>query len=47
MINDEEFGMMASLKGDKIVSVALQEGVGELKTVPPELYKTVEVLFSQ
>lgn len=39
------WGRMAALRGDKIVDVPLDEAVGELKTVPPELYELAEVFF--
>ncbi|MBN2097507.1 MAG: 6-phosphofructokinase [Candidatus Omnitrophica bacterium] len=41
----KKFGQMASLQGDKIVSVPLQKAVGSLKMVPPELYEMAKVFF--
>jgi len=46
MIQDGDFGMMAGLKQNEIVAVPLEEAVGKLKTVPKELYESIEVLFS-
>ncbi|MFH1752608.1 MAG: ATP-dependent 6-phosphofructokinase [Candidatus Omnitrophota bacterium] len=45
MVLAGEFGMMASLKGNKIVAVALSDAVGELKTVDKEFYKLAETFF--
>lgn len=43
MIKEEEFGKMAALRGVDIVSVPLEEAVGERKEVSRELYReTVE-----
>jgi len=40
------FGRMVALRGTKIVDVPLEEAVGSLKTVGPELYETARVFFS-
>lgn len=40
-----EFGHMAAITGNKIVSVPLSEVIGKLKTLPDDLYRTAEVLF--
>lgn len=40
-----KFGQMASLQGNKIESVPLQEAVGTLKTVPQELYDMARIFF--
>ncbi|MBN3038820.1 MAG: 6-phosphofructokinase [Candidatus Omnitrophica bacterium] len=45
MVLDKEFGKMASLCGTEIVSVPLEKAVGEVKTVPPELYEMAKVFF--
>jgi hypothetical protein len=36
---------MASLQGDRIVDVALEEATAELKTVPPEWYDVAKAFF--
>lgn len=36
LANQEKFGTMVSLQGDKITSVSLEEAVGKLKTVEPD-----------
>lgn len=41
----EEFGHMAAIVGNSIVSVPLSEVVGRLKTLPEDLYRTAEVFF--
>ncbi len=40
-----EFGTMAALRGDDIVSVPLAEATAELKTVPPEWYAVAQAFF--
>jgi len=40
-----EFGQMAALRGDDIVSVSLEEATAELKTVPPEWYEVAQSFF--
>ena len=45
MANDNEFGKMVSLKGNRIVTVALAEIIGQVKPVDPELYDIAEVFF--
>ena len=44
-VDDEDHGQMVALRGTSIVRVSLGEGVGELKTVDPELFQTAEVFF--
>jgi 6-phosphofructokinase 1 len=44
-VEDGDFGKMVALQGTNIVRVPLQDGVGELKTLDPELYRTAEVFF--
>jgi ATP-dependent phosphofructokinase / diphosphate-dependent phosphofructokinase len=39
------YGEMVALQGTDIVRVPLEKGVGELKTLDPELYETAEVFF--
>ena len=44
-VHDRDFGKMVALRGNDIVRVSLQEGVGELKTIDPEVFKVAEVFF--
>jgi ATP-dependent phosphofructokinase / diphosphate-dependent phosphofructokinase len=45
LVQQERFGQMVSLQGNKIVAVPLAEAVAELKTVDPELYEIARVFF--
>lgn len=45
MIDKEEFGKMAALKGTDIVSVPIDKAVGKLKTVPKERYDEAKLFF--
>jgi 6-phosphofructokinase 1 len=45
MIEDGEFGRMASLQGGKITSVPMEEVVKGTRTVPPDLYEEAAVFF--
>ena len=45
LADDGRFGRMASLQGDRIVDVALQDATAELKTVPPERYDVARAFF--
>ena len=47
LVHEGKFDHMAALKGTQIVGVPLEEAVGQLKTVPPELYEELKTLFSQ
>jgi len=47
MVKAGEFGRMAALQGNKIVSVPLEAAVAKLKTVPLELYEEAKVLFTK
>lgn len=40
-----EWGRMASLRGTKIVSVPLEEAVGSLKYLDPDIYSIAEIFF--
>jgi ATP-dependent phosphofructokinase / diphosphate-dependent phosphofructokinase len=40
-----QFGQMAALRGDDVVSVSLEEATAELKTVPPEWYAVAQAFF--
>ena len=43
--NEKDYGKMVALRGTRIERVPLGEGVGELKTLDPELYQTAQVFF--
>jgi 6-phosphofructokinase 1 len=40
-----EFGQMAALRGDEVVSVSLEEATAQLKTVPPAWYAVAQAFF--
>lgn len=44
-VADGDYGSMVALQGTQIVRVPLEKGVGELKTLDPDLYATAEVFF--
>lgn len=44
-VSDGDYGKMVALRGESIERVAIGDGVGELKTLDPELYKTAETFF--
>ena len=45
LVQQGKFGQMVSLCGRDIVSVSLQEAVGELKTVPAGMYELAKIFF--
>jgi phosphofructokinase-like protein len=45
LVHEGQWGVMAALQGDAIVSVPLREAVAELKTVPREFYETAKAFF--
>jgi len=45
MIHKGQFGMMTSLQGTKVISVPLEDGVKESKTVDKETYEIAKVFF--
>src|SRR5213592_2889588 len=45
LAHEGRFGRMASLQGDLVVDVALQDATAELKTVPPEWYDVARAFF--
>ena len=45
LVEREEWGAMAALSGDEIVSVPLSHAVAELKTVPPAWYDVARAFF--
>ena len=44
-VDEGDYGKMVALRGTNIERVPLSEGVGELKTLDPDLFKTAEVFF--
>jgi 6-phosphofructokinase 1 len=44
-VHEEDYGKMVALRGTAIERVRLSEGVGELKTLDPELFETAAVFF--
>jgi phosphofructokinase-like protein len=44
-VHDHDFGKMVALRGNKIERVPLAEGVGELKTIDPDIFSVAEVFF--
>src|SRR5437899_985596 len=45
LVDEERFGQMASLQGDRVVEVPLKDATAELKTVPPEWYDVAKAFF--
>lgn len=45
MTEAEEWGRMVALSGNRIISIPLGEAVGELKTLPEEIYRVAELFF--
>ena len=45
MIQAEQWGQMAAIRGNKIVTVPLEEAVSELKRLDEEIYRVAEVFF--
>ena len=45
MARKGEWGQMAAVRGNRIVSVPLGEAVGELKKLDEEIYRIAEVFF--
>ena len=45
LVKQEKFGTMAGLRGNKIVSVPLEEALAEPKTVDEDLYAVAKVFF--
>jgi phosphofructokinase-like protein len=46
LVAEGAFGRMVALRGDRVLDVALEEGVSELKTVPERVYRRVEAVVS-
>jgi ATP-dependent phosphofructokinase / diphosphate-dependent phosphofructokinase len=45
LVHEEQWGQMAALQGDAIVSVSLADAVAELKTVPAAWYEVARAFF--
>lgn len=45
MVRDAQWGQMVAVRGNKIVSVPLNEAVGDLKRLDEEIYRVAEVFF--
>jgi phosphofructokinase-like protein len=45
LVQEERFGRMAALQGDRIVDVSLVEATAELKTVPEDWYSVAKAFF--
>jgi len=45
LVKNGQFGRMVSLKGNKIVDVALEEAIAELKTLDMEIYDIAKIFF--
>jgi phosphofructokinase-like protein len=45
LVQEERFGRMAALQGDRIVDVSLAEATAELKTVPEDWYSVAKAFF--
>jgi len=45
MIEQQEFGRMAALKGNEMITVSLEEATGEIKTVSPEWIEFAKIFF--
>jgi len=45
LVRDGQWGRMAALHGDRIVSVSLEEATKSLHLVDPELFAIAEVFF--
>src|SRR6266498_1952176 len=45
LVQEERFGRMAALQGDRIVDVSLEEATRELKTVPEDWYEVARAFF--
>jgi len=45
MVRDEHWGQMAAIRGNRITSVPLDDAIGELKYLDPEIYRVAEMFF--
>jgi phosphofructokinase-like protein len=46
-VAEKDFGKMVAVRGTEIVPVDIDKAVGTLRTVPAELYETVQTLFNK
>lgn len=46
-VYEKDFGKMVALRGTDVVAVEIEKAVGTLRTVPIELYNTLNTLFSK
>jgi 6-phosphofructokinase 1 len=45
LVHQGRFGLMAALRGDRILDVSLEEATAELKTVPDEWFEVARAFF--
>ena len=45
MVDQGAYGRMAALRGAEIIDIPIDDAVGTLKTVPPELFADAEIFF--
>ena len=45
LVAEGSFGQMAALRGNDVLGVSLEEATAQLKTVPPEWSRLMEVFF--
>jgi 6-phosphofructokinase 1 len=45
MVRDQQWGQMAALRANAIISVPLAQAVGDLKRLDDEIYRVAEVFF--
>jgi len=45
LVKEEKFGFMVGLRGNRIVTVPLEEALAQPKTVDAELYEMAKVFF--
>ena len=45
LVETGQFGQMAALRGDDVISVSLEEATAELKTVPADWYEVARNFF--
>ena len=45
LVQEQQFGQMAALRGDDVISVSLEEATAELKTVPADWYDVARTFF--
>jgi 6-phosphofructokinase 1 len=45
LVHQKQFGQMAALRGDDVISVSLEEATAELKTVPADWYEVARTFF--